>query len=75
VTPLNLGTAGTTAGRTLIILNPHAGQEGEQRMRRRLGGAFAARGAAFDIAVTQSAGHATELAREAAALGYRMVAI
>ena len=44
-------------------------------MRRRLGGAFAARGIAFDLAATQSAGHATELARVASELGYRMVAV
>lgn len=73
--PFDIATAGSTAGRTLIILNPHAGQDDVQRMRRRLGGAFAARGAAFDLAATQSAGHATELARAAAALGYRMVAV
>ncbi|HSJ29785.1 MAG TPA: diacylglycerol kinase family protein [Longimicrobiales bacterium] len=75
MTPLDLRTAGSTAGRTLIILNPHAGQEDEQRTRRRLGGAFAARGAAFDLASTQRAGHATELAREATVLGYRAVAV
>jgi diacylglycerol kinase (ATP) len=44
-------------------------------MRRRLGGAFAARNAAFDLVTTQHAGHAAELAREAAALGYRSVAV
>lgn len=44
-------------------------------MRRRLGGAFAARGAAFDLVATERAGHATTLAREAAARGYRAVAI
>ena len=75
MTPQDLRTAGSIAGRTLIILNPHAGQEDEQRMRRRLGGAFAARGAAFDLASTERAGHATELAREATLLGYRAVAV
>ena len=68
-------TASAIAGRTLIIVNPHAGQDDEERMRRRLGGAFAARGAAFDLVATERAGHATELAREAAGLGYRAVAV
>lgn len=44
-------------------------------MRRRLGGAFAARGAAFDLEVTQAPGHARELAVAAAAAGYRAVAV
>lgn len=71
----DLTAAGAIAGRTLIIVNPHAGHEDEERMRRRLGGAFAARGAAFDIVATERAGHATALAREAAALGYQAVAV
>ena len=50
-------------GRTLIILNPVAGQESPERLRRLIGGAFAARGAAFDLAATEFAGHATELAK------------
>lgn len=75
MSPAQLGTAGTIAGRTLIIVNPHAGHDDEERMRRRLGGAFAARGAAFDLIATERAGHATELAREGAALGYRAVAV
>ena len=66
--------AGPYAGRTLIILNPFAGNEQPERMRRRLGGAFAARGAAFDLELTRSPGHACDLAREAARLGYRAVA-
>jgi diacylglycerol kinase (ATP) len=61
------------AGRTLIILNPVAGQDDPETLRRRLGGAFAARGASFDLAETRHAGHATELAREAARLGYGLV--
>lgn len=72
---LDLRTAGSTAGRTLIIINPHAGHDDERRLRRRLGGAFAERGAAFDLIATDRAGHATDLAREAAALGYRAVAV
>jgi YegS/Rv2252/BmrU family lipid kinase len=75
VSTAQFGTAGTIAGRILIIVNPHAGNEDEERMRRRLGGAFAARGAAFDLIATERAGHATELAREGAALGYRAVAV
>lgn len=75
MTPLDNDTAGSTAGRIFIILNPHAGHEDEERMRRRLGGAFTARGAAFDLVTTQAAGHATELARQAGAGGYRAVAV
>ncbi|MBR9990104.1 MAG: diacylglycerol kinase family lipid kinase [Gemmatimonadetes bacterium] len=72
---VSVTAAGSFAGRTLIILNPHAGNDDEARMRRRLGGAFAARGAAFDLVATEHAGHATELAAEAARLGYRAVAV
>ena len=67
--------AGPYAGRTFIILNPAAGQEDPARLRRLIGGAFAARGASFDLAETERASHATELAREAAALGYRAVCV
>ncbi len=67
--------AGPYAGRTLILLNPAAGQDDTARLRRRIGGAFAARSAPFDLAETQHPGHATELAREAAALGYRAVCV
>lgn len=42
-------------------------------MRRQIGGAFAVRGAGFDIVETTAAGDAERLAREAAALGYRVV--
>lgn len=62
-------------GRTLIILNPVAGQESPERLRRLIGGAFAARGAAFDLAMTEYAGHATELAKDAVRLGYRAVCV
>jgi len=67
--------AGAIAGRTLIILNPAAGQDDPSRLRRRLGGAFAAREASFDLEQTRAAGHAAELASEAARLGYRAVAV
>lgn len=67
--------AGPYAGRTCIILNPAAGQEEVTRLKRRLGGAFAARSAAFDLVETQRAGHATDIAREAAQLGYRSVCV
>jgi diacylglycerol kinase (ATP) len=70
-----LHAAGSYAGRTCIIINPNAGQEETSRLRRKLGGAFAARDAAFDLITTQYAGHATEIAREAAQLGYRCVCI
>lgn len=61
--------------RTFIILNPTAGQETAARLRRLLGGAFAARGAHFDLVETGGAGHATELARTAAERGYRAVCV
>src|SRR5687768_12251214 len=56
-------------------MNPFAVQEQPERLRRRLGGALAAREAAFDLVTTRHAGHAAELAREAAALGYHTVAV
>lgn len=75
MSPNELRAAGAYAGRTLIIINPHAGHDDEARLRRRLGGAFAERRATFDIAATERPGHATELARDAAGLGYRAVAV
>ena len=67
--------AGPYAGRTFIILNPAAGQEDPARLRRLVGGAFAARLAPFDLAETSHPGHATELARDAVRLGYRAVCV
>lgn len=67
------GAADPYAARTFIILNPAAGQEDPARLRRLIGGEFAARRAPFDLAETERAGHATELARHAARLGYRAV--
>src|SRR5690606_31597676 len=69
--------AGTNpyAGRTLIILNPKAGQDDPARLRRMIGGAFAARCAPFDLVETRGAGHAIELARTGARLGYRAVCV
>lgn len=61
--------------RTLIIVNPKAGQDSLTSLRRRLGGAFAARDVAFDIVTTERSGHATELAREAAQLGFARVCV
>jgi diacylglycerol kinase (ATP) len=59
--------------RTLVVLNPAAGQEETPRIRRRIGGAFAVRGAQFDLVETTGAGDAERLAREAVSLGYRAV--
>lgn len=67
--------AGPYAGRTFIILNPMAGQDDPARLRRLIGGAFAARRASFDLAETERPAHATVLARDAAALGYRAVCV
>jgi diacylglycerol kinase (ATP) len=69
------GAAGPYAGRTFIIMNPAAGHEDATRLRRRLGAAFAAREAPFDMVATRHAGHASELAADAAGLGYRAVAV
>jgi YegS/Rv2252/BmrU family lipid kinase len=67
--------AGPYAGRTFIIINPAAGQEDTAKLRRLIGGAFAARSAAFDLETTQYAGHAAELALRSAELGYRGVCV
>jgi YegS/Rv2252/BmrU family lipid kinase len=52
-----------------------AGQDDPAKLRRALGGAFAAREAPFDLAATRRAGHAAELSRYAAELGYRAVCV
>jgi YegS/Rv2252/BmrU family lipid kinase len=67
--------AGPFAGRTFIIVNPAAGQDDPRRLRRLIGGAFAARDAPFDLQLTGYAGHAAELALKAAELGYRSVCV
>lgn len=61
------------ADRTLLILNPVAGQEEPVRLRRQIGGAFAARGAAFDLVETAGPGDAERQARRGAELGYSAV--
>ena len=61
-------------GRALVIVNPNAGQDPPERLRRALGGALAARNVAFDLVETLEPGHATELARAAIADGYSAVA-
>ena len=61
--------------RILILINPKAGQENQPALLRKLGGAFAARGANFDIIATQHAGHATDLAREGAQQGYKTICV
>jgi diacylglycerol kinase (ATP) len=69
------GAAGPYAGRTFIILNPAAGQDDPAKLRRLIGGAFAARAAGFDLEVTRHPGHAAELAARSADLGYRAVCV
>lgn len=61
------------SGRSLVILNPTAGQADPGKVRRQIGGAFAFRGASFDLVETTCAGDAERLARQACALGYRAV--
>ena len=70
-----LSAVGSYAGRTLIIVNPKAGQESLATLRRKLGGSFAAREIAFDLVPTEYSGHATILAQQAAELGYRGVCV
>jgi diacylglycerol kinase (ATP) len=67
--------AGSNAGRTFVIINPQAGSDRPERLARRVGAAFDERDAPFDLVMTEYAGHATLLAREASALGYRAVAV
>jgi diacylglycerol kinase (ATP) len=67
------GGAGPYADRALIVLNPAAGQDDPLRVRRLLGGAFAVRGAPFDLVETAGAGDAERFARDAVRLGYRAV--
>lgn len=67
------GGAGPYADRALIVLNPAAGQDDPLRVRRLLGGAFAVRGAPFDLVETAGAGDAERFARDAVRRGYRAV--
>jgi diacylglycerol kinase (ATP) len=60
-------------GRTLVVLNPVAGQEDPTRVRRQIGGALAVRGAGFDLVETTAAGDAERMARDAVEKGYRAV--
>ncbi|HEU5208475.1 MAG TPA: diacylglycerol kinase family protein [Longimicrobiales bacterium] len=69
------GATGPYAGRTFVLLNPAAGQDDLNRLVREIGGAFAARGADFDLRQTEHPGHAAELARHAADMGYRAVCV
>ncbi len=62
------------AARTLVVLNPAAGQLEPERMRRQIGGAFAVRESSFDLVETIAPGDAERLARDAVRLGYRAVA-
>jgi diacylglycerol kinase (ATP) len=59
--------------RTLVVLNPAAGQADTDKVLRLLAGAMAVRGASFDIFQTAAAGDAQRAAREAVAHGYRAV--
>ncbi|HEX8271133.1 MAG TPA: diacylglycerol kinase family protein [Longimicrobiaceae bacterium] len=68
-----MSASGPYADRALIVLNPAAGQEDPLRVRRLLGGAFAVRGAPFDLVETAGAGDAERFARDAVRLGYRAV--
>jgi diacylglycerol kinase (ATP) len=65
--------SGPAADRTLVVLNPAAGQGDPARLRRLLEAAFARRGAAIEVRETAAAGDAERFAREAVALGCRAV--
>lgn len=67
------GDTGAPGARTLIVMNPASGQVDADRALRLLGGAFAVRGASFDVVSTRGAGDAEEAARQAARQGYRAV--
>ena len=61
--------------RFLVLLNPGAGggTTGPETPRRRLGGAFAARGVPFDIVEAADSEEGLEVARQAAERGYRAI--
>lgn len=63
----------TPGSRTLVVLNPAAGQADTDKVLRLLAGAFAVRGASFDVVQTTAAGHAQQLAHHAVEHGYRAV--
>ena len=73
IVPASSLPAITPGSRTLIVMNPAAGQSDTERVLRLLAGAFAVRGASFDVAHTAAAGDAQRMAHEAAAHGYRAV--
>lgn len=73
IVPESLLPAITPGSRTLIVMNPAAGQTDTERVLRLLAGAFAVRGASFDVAHTAGPGDAQRMAREAVAHGYRAV--
>lgn len=58
---------------TLLIANPTAGRGRVRRQMDAVRQSFAAAGQSCDIVYTDAAGHAVELARAAAAKGYRLV--
>jgi YegS/Rv2252/BmrU family lipid kinase len=59
--------------RFLVLVNPKASGGLPGALRRRLGGAFAARGVPFDIVETGHADDALRISRDAARSGYRAV--
>ncbi|MCY3600406.1 MAG: diacylglycerol kinase family lipid kinase [Gemmatimonadetes bacterium] len=61
--------------RFLVLLNPGAGggTAEPETLRRRLGGAFAARGVPFDIIEAANSEEGLEVARQAAERGYRAI--
>jgi YegS/Rv2252/BmrU family lipid kinase len=64
---------GSNAARSLLVVNPVAGQRDTNRVLRLVAGAFSVRRAGFDVVETGGPGDAVRFAREAAAQGYRAV--
>lgn len=62
-----------TSDRFLVLVNPKASGGLPAALRRRLGGAFAARGVPFDIVEPEDAAHALRVAHDAAQAGFKAV--
>jgi diacylglycerol kinase (ATP) len=67
---LNQQNGDARASRSLIVMNPAAGQDDAERVLRLVAGAFAVRGRNFDVVLTRGAGHAADAARRAVDEGY-----
>jgi diacylglycerol kinase (ATP) len=73
IIPSPVGGPPLAGSRTLVVMNPAAGLLESERALRLLAGAFAVRGAGFDVVQTAGAGDAEAAAHRAVAEGYRAV--